>query len=279
MTPILRNATDAELGTAIEENLFAFFRASSAVPGGALYEGERFSAHDACQPAPLLRGVWRGRKPPAPFTPEEMDDAIAEAQAWMRARHSDFVAWWFSSRQAPELFERLEAHGFRLDYQSPGMALDTTHLDARLTLPDELEIVEARDARTLADFSAVIFESYKDRGMSLEAAQAFEQVTLALGVETSPFRLYVGYMDGKPVATNLAFNGGGVTGLFCIATVPAYRGKGIGAAVTLYPLYEMRDRGYQYAVLFSSKSGKPVYERVGFREVGLKVGRYVWYDE
>jgi ribosomal protein S18 acetylase RimI-like enzyme len=85
-------------------------------------------------------------------------------------------------------------------------------------------------------------------------------------------------MDGKPVATNLAFNGGGVTGLFCIATLPDYRGRGIGAAVTLAPLYEA-DADAQYAVLFSSKSGKPVYERVGFREVGINIGRYVWYAD
>lgn len=280
MSQILTNATDAELGVAIEENLFAFFRAASAIAGGSLYEHETMSMHDACQSAALFKGVWRTR-----LKPEQMDAAIAEAQDWFRKRGLEFMAWWFSSRQTQELFKRLEAHGFALDYSAPGMALDMTTLGERLalpaglTLPDGLTITEARDAQTLADFSTVIFESYKDHGMSLEAARAFERATLALGIYDAPWRLYVGYVDDKPVATNLAFDGGGVTGLFCIATVPECRGRGIGAAITLAPLYETRDAGYQYAVLFASESGLRVYERTGFREVGMSIGRYMWYDE
>lgn len=273
MSQILTNATDTQLADALEQNLFAYFRSMSAVPGGALHEGETLSYHDACQPAPLLRGVWNAR-----LAPEQMDAAISEMQDWFTGRGSDFVAWWFNSHTAPELLQRLETRGFEMDYSAPGMALDTATLSKTLTLPDGLEIVRARDEKTLADFSTVIYKSYKDRGMALESAQAFEMATRALGVESAPWRIYVGYMDGKPVATNLAFNGGGVTGLFCIATLPDYRGRGIGAAVTLAPLYEA-DADAQYAVLFSSKSGKPVYERIGFREVGMNIGRYVWYRD
>ena len=273
MNQILTNATDAQLADAIVQNLFAYFRANTNVPGGALHERATLSYHDACQPAPLLRGVWNAR-----LAPEQMDAAITEMQDWFRGRGSDFVAWWFSSRTTPELPQRLEARGVEMEYRASGMALDTAILSETLVLPDGLEIVRAQDGQTLTDFSAVIYESYKDRGMTLEAAQAFEMATRALGIEATPWRVYVGYMDGKPVATNLAFDGGGVTGLFCIATLPEYRGRGIGAMVTLAPLYDA-DEDAQYAVLFASKSGKPVYERLGFREVGMNIGRYVWYAE
>jgi ribosomal protein S18 acetylase RimI-like enzyme len=274
MSEILTNASDTELGVAIEENLFAFFRANSAVPGGALYESETVNYHDACQPAALFKGVWRAR-----LTPEQMDDAIGQAQNWFRARGSDFFAWWFNSTQPPALFERLKAHGFEFDYSSPGMALDYRMLSETLTLPDGLTIVEALDEKTLADWSFALHAANQHYHLPMEAAQSFEKVTLALGAHEAPWRLYVGYMDGKPVATNLAYNGGGVTGLFCIATIPEYRGRGIGAAITLAPLYDARAVGYQYGVLFASDSGMPVYERIGFRYVGMKIGRYVWSDK
>jgi ribosomal protein S18 acetylase RimI-like enzyme len=273
MSEILTNANDTELGVAIEENLFAFFRANSAVPGGALYESETVSYHDACQPAALFKGVWRTR-----LAAEEMDAAILQAQDWFRARGSDFFAWWFNSTQSPALFERLEAHGFELDYSAPGMALDYDVLSETLALPDGLEIVEALDKKTLADWSFALHAANQHYHLPMEAAQSFEKATLALGIYDAPWRLYVGYVDGKPVATNLAYNGGGVTGLFCIATVPEYRGKGIGTAITLAPLYAAYENS-QYAVLFASESGMPVYERIGFRYVGMKIGRYVWEDE
>lgn len=208
-----------------------------------------------------------------------MDAAIVGAQDWFRARGSDFFAWWFNSTQPPELFERLEAHGFELDYSAPGMALDFQYLrSVRRRRPQGLKIVEALDEQTLSDWSLALHAANQHYHLPMEAAQAFEKATLALGGR-APWQLYVGYMDGKPVATNLAYNGGGVTGLFCIGTVPEYRGRGIGAAITLAPLYDARVAGYQYGVLFASESGMRVYERIGFKAVGIKIGRYRWEDE
>jgi len=142
-----------------------------------------------------------------------------------------------------------------------------------------LEIIEARDEQTLTDWSLVLHAANQHYHLPMESAQAFEKATLALGIHNAPWRLYVGYMDGKAVATNLAYNGGGVTGLFCIGTIPEYRGRGIGTAITLAPLYDARDEGYQYGVLFASEFGMPVYERIGFRYVGMNIGRYVWSEE
>jgi GNAT superfamily N-acetyltransferase len=62
-----------------------------------------------------------------------------------------------------------------------------------------------------------------------------------------------------------------------VATVPAARGLGIGAAITLQPLLEARDQdGYKYAVLFSTEMGVPVYQRIGFRLTDVRINRYLW---
>lgn len=87
----------------------------------------------------------------------------------------------------------------------------------------------------------------------------------------------LGRLNGRPIATNILFNGAGVVGVYGIAVTPAARGRGIGAAITLGPVLEERDRsGYRHAVLFSTEMGVPVYERIGFRMTDVRINRYLW---
>jgi len=88
-----------------------------------------------------------------------------------------------------------------------------------------------------------------------------------------PRRSYVGYLNGKPVASSLLLLTAGVAGLFCVATVPDVRGRGIGTAMTLAPMKEALEMGYKVAVLHSSRKGLGVYRRIGFEEY-CKLGIY-----
>jgi len=65
--------------------------------------------------------------------------------------------------------------------------------------------------------------------------------------------------------------------VYGVGTLPAARGRGVGGAITLWPLVEARARGYRYAVLFATEMGHPVYRRLGFRDVGSMIGRYLWW--
>jgi GNAT superfamily N-acetyltransferase len=91
-----------------------------------------------------------------------------------------------------------------------------------------------------------------------------------------PWTIYLGRLDGEPAACNILFNGGGVAGVYGVATVPSARNKGIGAAITLRPLLDAREVGYRYGVLFSSDMGVRVYERIGFRRTDARINRYLW---
>ncbi len=274
VTPLIHRATDAELAAAVEANLFALFRALAALPGAELVEGERMSYHYTGYPAPIFNAVWR-----AHLAPEQIDPAIDEALRWFQAKGAPLASWWFSEHSAPPpgLFERLEAHGFELDYAVPTLALDLDTIPTTLSLPDGFTIVEARDARALDDWAAALFGAYEEDGMPLRSARVWADAALAFGADRSPLHLYVGYRNGQPVATNLLFNGGGVAGMFCIGTIPEARGHGFGTAITLKPLLDARAEGYRYGVLFSSDMGLPLYRKLGFRELGSRIGRYVTY--
>ncbi len=270
VTHILTNASDVQLAESVEANLFALFHAVLALPGSEMVEGDQLSYHHTFLPGSMFNAIWRSR-----LTPDQFDGAIDEALTWFKARSAPMLAWWFS-QNTPDLFARLEAHGFKFDYAAPGMAIEIDTIS--LHMPDGFTIVEAHDEKTLEDWVAALYSAYEEYQMPMRAARVWEEATLALGANT-PWRLYVGYWQGKPVATNMIFNGGGVSGLFCVGTIPEARGKGFGAAITLKPLLDAQAEGYRYGVLFAAEMAIPMYRKVGFREVGIQIGRYGWKND
>ena len=78
-------------------------------------------------------------------------------------------------------------------------------------------------------------------------------------------RCYLGEVDGEPVTTGFGVTLGSYVGIFDIATPPAQRRRGYGAAVTARAVTDGLAAGAKWAWLQSSEQGYPVYERLGFR--------------
>ena len=283
---ILENATDAELAVAIEGNLHALFRAMSSLPGAELVQTPELGRHCAPPVNPMFKGVWGAR-----LEPERVDEAIGEVVAWFRRRGAPFFFWWTGPTTRPaDLGARLAARGLiSMEAQTaelaPGLQattagapcmvaeLDALNVDVLDATPPGFAIEPVRDEPALREFAGVLVDAY---AVPAFLSQAWVDATLAFGVDRAPWRLYLGRLDGEPVATNLVFDGAGVSGVYAVGTVERARGQGIGGAITLAPLLEARDAGYRYAVLFSSAMGVGAYERIGFRRIDAWIDRYMW---
>jgi GNAT superfamily N-acetyltransferase len=79
-------------------------------------------------------------------------------------------------------------------------------------------------------------------------------------------RFYIGRLEDKPVATSLLYLGGGVAGIYNVATLPEFRHQGIGSALTVAPLLQARTWGYRIGTLQSTPMGLHLYRQLGFRE-------------
>lgn len=282
----LVDPSDAELGVAIEENLADLFRAMSRLPGAELVEGSELSFHHAFPTNPMFAGVWGTRLPA-----ERVDAAIDETIAWFDERDGPFFFWWSGPSTKPgDLAARLEARGLlsmqeqtaelapgitATERGSPGMAADLVAVneDVLAQAPGGFEIALVRDEPALLEFKRVFVEAYR---IPEFAGQAWVDATLAFGIEEAPWRLYLGRLDGEPVATNMLFCGGGVASVYAVATVESVRGRGIGRAITLAPLLEARAEGYRHAVLFSTVMGVGAYRRIGFRQIDAWIDRHMW---
>ncbi len=286
----LSNPSEAYLGNAVQENLYELFRAMArGLSGTDLVEGAGLSYHHSFPSNPMFKGVWRTH-----LSSDQVDSAIDETIAWFAARNAPFFFWWTGANTTPaDLGERLQARGLldmaeqqsalapgikQTELGAPCMAADLQHMDetALTAVPAGFRIEEVATEAALIDFKRVFVESYEIPDW---AGQAWVDATQAIGIGKTSWRMFVGYLDDSPVATNMLYNGAGVASLYAVGVVPAARGMGIGGAITLKPLLEARDLGYRHAVLFSTEMAQSVYERIGFRLTGTRINRYLWRNE
>jgi len=78
--------------------------------------------------------------------------------------------------------------------------------------------------------------------------------------------LAVYYHEDRPVSVIELFGSGEKdVGFYGLATLAAFRGKGIGSALMKFALNRAKEDGYQYAILQASEDGIRIYEKYGFR--------------
>ncbi|MCI0576355.1 MAG: hypothetical protein L0331_09090 [Chloroflexi bacterium] len=178
--PSLAQASDTDLADAVQENLFALFRAMMVLPGGEIVEGEKVCYHHAFPSNPMFKGVWR-----TCLSPEEADEAIDQTLAWFQARQAPYVFWWVGPQTTPaDLPERLQARGFTANMVGdPGMAADLRTLDETVRTPDGFTIVKAADKATLEAWRDVFCAAYD---IPPFVGQAWVEATLTTGPASAP---------------------------------------------------------------------------------------------
>jgi len=127
--------------------------------------------------------------------------------------------------------------------------------------PEGLEIVEVRDAATVATFDQTLIEAYPVDAM--RGRRGFADGVL----DIRGFRLWLGLLDGAPVATAAAHVTDTLVDVEWISAMPAARGRRIGEALTWAATLAAPELP---AMLIASDLGQPIYERMGY----LRVARF-----
>jgi ribosomal protein S18 acetylase RimI-like enzyme len=84
-------------------------------------------------------------------------------------------------------------------------------------------------------------------------------------IKTGKYIPYLGFYEGKPAATSLAYLGNLGASLYCLGTLPDFRNRGLGTAVTHACLKAAKHKNIGQAVLYGSKMGQPMYKKIGFK--------------
>lgn len=150
---------------------------------------------------------------------------------------------------APTLEAHVVSHGWHLDEEEPSLVL--TPVPANPPSPLGLSIRSVADAAGFDDFLVV----------SEDARRWVPSLAAALDPAVA---LFVGYINGEPVATSRLTCLGEVGDINGVVTLPAQRRQGIGTAMTWAACAEGVRRGCAAMTLTASAMGYPVYVRMGF---------------
>lgn len=194
----------------------------------------------------------------------EMDQRIAVAAVHYQARELGWSFWICEDLlhmelrgQAPHVFRK---RNMEVIAQPPGMLAEKLAPPSR-ALP-QLECRRVSDARTRFDFADIA---------SIVFALPFVTSKKIYGNEStwnSGMSGYVGYLDGKPVSIVTTVYGGGVIGIYSLATLPQHQKLGFGESLMRYAAEDARqETGIEALALQSTKQGLGLYARMGFRMV------------
>lgn len=176
-------------------------------------------------------------------------------------------SWWVGPLSAPAtLGEELERHGLSFSEKEIGMAADISHQSEPAATPEGLETRRVSDERELYDYALVIAANWEPPD---EAVSAFYASVATPALEPDcPARLFLGRVQGKPVAASECFLFAGVAGVYNLVTTKSARRGGFGRALTNAALVDASEAGYRTAVLRASAQGRSIYARLGFVECG-----------
>ena len=124
----------------------------------------------------------------------------------------------------------------------------------------ECRIADPRNPADWSDWSIVAEEVlFKKEKL---AADLFR-----FGCERGLFNLVTGYYGGRPVSTSLLYKGK-LAGVYMVATLPSFQGKGFGKELMGFTGSVAAADGYSDLVLHSTKPGVRLYEGLGFQPKG-----------
>lgn len=175
------------------------------------------------------------------------------------------AAWWTCEEfRDAYVSSTLEEHGFIEDEVDMGMVANLDDLPQEIQYPLNLKFRMATSFEEINEFGKIIaslFEPPDDFVMPF-----YRRVGELNNLENRPLRLFLGYVDNKPVCTSSIFLLRQTASLFDISTLQEFRNRGYGSAITHYTLSYAKKLGAHFAILQAAPDGVNIYKRMGFKE-------------
>ena len=256
---------------ALEANLRQSFRILAETrPGADIAELEGVSIASLGAAFQMFNAAFLNGPVP---TREILEQRLTCAHRFFEARNLPWAFWicedWLARPAQRALVDACETFGLRAATEMPGMAADSLREPKRFALTGRaaprMENRRAEDGRTMDDFRAI-------GSVCFHVPPAWFSEVFDDTISSREFTCWVGYHDGRPVATAATVVSHGVIGLYNVATLPNERGRGYAEAVTRHAIRSAaRESGLSRVILQSTAQGERLYKRLGFREVSRVV--------
>lgn len=192
---------------------------------------------------------------------EEFQTRIALGSQFMMARGLPWSFWvceeWLAAPVRKRCNKICARSGLQLASEMPGMGAERLQPPNR-PLPnlDYFRVNNERERRAFCSIGSVCF--HVPPGW-------FEEIFDRRMKDRRDFEAWVGYRNGEPIASAATVTTGSVIGVYNIAVLPAYRGRGYAEAVMRHAVAQASERtGLERVILQSTRQAFTMYERLGF---------------
>jgi len=184
------------------------------------------------------------------------------------------VMWWISPSTRPKnLGVHLRKHGFVHHADLLGMAADLKEIANREIGNEKILIRRVNDVEHLKYWMYVFQKGFR---IPDEIAGSIFEFEREIGFSPDlPWQRYVGFVGKEPACTSGLFLGKEAAGIYNVSTLPSFRHRGFGSAITIKTLQDAHSLGYRIGVLQSSNAGQELYRRIGFQPYCM-MSQYVW---
>jgi ribosomal protein S18 acetylase RimI-like enzyme len=243
---------------ALQENFFAIGRYWGSL-NSSLANINSIYAMKTDIPSADLNWAWNEK----PLTTKR-SVKISQIKYYYKQSALPFWWWVYPKGQSSTIREILQAQGINFLMAIPCMAADLSSLNAKQDVASTVAVSSVKNKTDLHLWGKISFDGFE---MDSSTQKQYRNFIASFDLSSkSPQKLFIARFDGVPVASALLFFYQDTAGIYFVSTLPGYRRKGIGLALTLATMHAAKQSGFKYCILQSSESGLHVYEQAGFKE-------------
>ncbi|MEX0321928.1 MAG: GNAT family N-acetyltransferase [Puniceicoccaceae bacterium] len=196
---------------------------------------------------------------------QEFVSMLDELESWTAANEAPVCLNTFPGIGLEGSSEILQSREWLLMENLPGMWMEIPDGYEIGPIADGAELRHANDQQGLLAVTQALAEGFP---ILWEASEFFMKgIHLAGEATNGDLANFLITIDGKPAACSSVCIQDGIAGIYCVATLEEFRGKGLGTAVTKACIEYAGKRGASHALLHASEMGFGVYSRIGFQEI------------
>ncbi len=198
---------------------------------------------------------------------QEVSTEIHTAVDYFRQKDLAYCIWVNEENLSPEVQACFQEMGIQVQNTEPGMLLDVKNYEAiNAPLHQQVEVVHT--SVQLTEFAEAIAANWSPPDQNV--VHYYQQVASAILNPDHQVQLLVYREAGQVVSCLEMFPSNEHTlGFYSLATLEAFRGRGIASAMLTFALNRAKALGYQQVILQASEDGLRIYEKLGFQQVGL----------
>jgi len=258
-----------EVSEMIENHLLTCFSWVFSSPHSRVEDRPEFLRLTSDVPHPMSNFVFRTR-----FPSEEVGAKIDEMIGFFRSKN--LPATWLvgPSCKPVDIGSHLVSHGLAWEVDVGGMTIDLKAMNDNLPVPGNLTIKRVADKADMEQYLIPFGRGFEFPDIVVDGWRRMDS-SHGFG-KRLPRTNYVGLVNGAPVSCATLFKATHMAGVYCVATVPEMRRKGVATALIVNALREARDEGFEAGLLQAKAMGASVYRKIGFVDRPCKISWYVW---